>query len=122
MLHPAVAFRKDVFEQLGGYGKGVAEDYELWLRAAIANVSIKRTVDYVTMYTHHPTQATRSMDWARKVSNDSVILDLKSTLKRKLVEDGIASLDILKRASGLSPLFRLEFRDAVRAAKGSEPS
>ncbi len=122
MLHPAVAFRKDVFKQLGGYGQAVAEDYELWLRAAISNVSIKRTMDYVTIYTHHPTQATRSMDWARKVADDPLILNLRGTLKSKLADEGIASMDVLERALRLSPFFRLEFRDAVRAARGHEPS
>jgi glycosyl transferase family 2 len=30
--HPAVAFRRDAFEQAGGYRLAEAEDYDLWLR------------------------------------------------------------------------------------------
>lgn len=90
MIHPASAFRKDVFEGLGGYGNSLAEDYELWLKFAINDVSMARTTDYVTTYRHHKKQATSQPNWQQLVNDDLTIKALTKRLVEKNISEGLS--------------------------------
>ena len=65
LAHPTVVFRKDKFEEVGGYKRGNdgAEDYDLWLRLSevgkIANLEI-----VLTQYRKHNQQVTNK-NWVR---------------------------------------------------------
>jgi hypothetical protein len=65
LAHPTVVFRKDKFEEVGGYKRANdgAEDYDLWLRLSevgkIANLEI-----VLTQYRKHNQQVTNK-NWVR---------------------------------------------------------
>jgi hypothetical protein len=53
--HPATMFRRDAFEQAGGYRLPHAEDYDLWLRIA-EHRRLAAVREPVLEYRHHPGQ------------------------------------------------------------------
>ena len=53
VAHPAVMFRKDVVTGAGGYGSGLAEDYELWCRLVSQGKSIENLPDTLLTYRFH---------------------------------------------------------------------
>ncbi|OGU08745.1 MAG: glycosyl transferase [Geobacteraceae bacterium GWC2_55_20] len=62
-VHPGVMCRRSILEQLGGYrDHGWAEDYDLWLRMAAANVHFARLPGRFFFWRDHPERATRTMD------------------------------------------------------------
>ncbi|MFH1026898.1 MAG: glycosyltransferase [Pseudomonadota bacterium] len=62
-VHPGIMCRRSILEQLGGYrDHGWAEDYDLWLRMAAANVHFARLPGRLFFWRDHPQRATRTMD------------------------------------------------------------
>ncbi len=53
--HPAVTFRREAFEQAGGYRLAEAEDYDLWLRIS-ERWQLASLAEPVLEYRHHPGQ------------------------------------------------------------------
>ncbi|HZV81096.1 MAG TPA: glycosyltransferase [Geobacteraceae bacterium] len=61
-VHPAVMFRREAVERVGGYrDMGWAEDYDLWLRLASAGVRFARICDPLFFWRDRPERATRTM-------------------------------------------------------------
>ncbi len=61
IMHPTVAFRRDVVESVGGYSPHAAnvEDYELWLRM-LPYGTIMALPEYLTKYRIHSGQMTQT--------------------------------------------------------------
>jgi glycosyltransferase involved in cell wall biosynthesis len=59
--HPSVMFRKSVVQELGGYQEhGWAEDYDLWLRMAAADVRFAKLSEVLVSWRDHPPRLTRT--------------------------------------------------------------
>lgn len=62
-VHPGIMTRTVIVKQLGGYRDcGWAEDYDLWLRMANAEVRFARLPDRLFFWRDHPERATRTLD------------------------------------------------------------
>ncbi|WP_144756148.1 glycosyltransferase family 2 protein [Curtobacterium pusillum] len=64
-MHPTMIARTHALETLAGYRSVASEDYDLWLRAAGAGYSLRRTTIPVVAYRRHDAQLSRSASWSR---------------------------------------------------------
>lgn len=64
-MHPTMIARTGVLRALAGYRSVASEDYDLWLRAAAAGCSLRRTTIPVVAYRRHAAQLSRSESWSR---------------------------------------------------------
>jgi glycosyltransferase involved in cell wall biosynthesis len=61
ICHPSVMYRKSALQALGGYqDNGWAEDYDLWLRAALAGWQFAKLPDVLLAWRESPERLTRS--------------------------------------------------------------
>lgn len=110
-FHPAAMFRKSAFLELGGYRPALAEDYDLWLRASSGGYRIYRGRLPVTVYRHHPSQATAQPDWDDLVEKDPLIAESKRRNEFAFEGLGLSESCVIKKLKVAQPLARLEFRD-----------
>jgi glycosyltransferase involved in cell wall biosynthesis len=62
-VHPSIMTRRTIMAELGGYqDNGWPEDYDLWLRMALAGVRFARLPQPLLFWRDHPERATRTMD------------------------------------------------------------
>jgi hypothetical protein len=62
-VHPSVMMRRDLLLSAGGYRDcGWPEDYDLWLRMAVAGIRFARLPQTLFFWRDHPGRATRTMD------------------------------------------------------------
>jgi glycosyltransferase involved in cell wall biosynthesis len=64
-MHPTMIARTDRLRSLGGYRSPASEDYDLWLRAAAAGCSLRRTALPVVAYRRHSSQVSGTAEWSR---------------------------------------------------------
>lgn len=64
IIHPSVAFRRSPIESLGGYdiGRSRAEDHDLWVRAAAANMHFAN-LDAVLIFYRVDDEASNKLTW-----------------------------------------------------------
>lgn len=120
IIHPAAAFRREVFNKIGGYGDALAEDYEFWLRASLCEFKMTRTRDYVVQYRHHKSQASRGSGWALKVLADENIRSLQSQLRAKTESEIGHPIKVLEKHARTSLLLAWEFRSALANARSEK--
>lgn len=109
-FHPAAMFTRQAFFEVGGYRPALAEDYDLWLRMVAAGKRVARGLLPVTVYRHHPTQATAEASWSQRVNADRFIIEAKASLSNSPSVHNQAS--VLRGLRSRKPLSRLEFRDS----------
>lgn len=63
VAHPAMMSRRSVMNDIGGYRKVPSEDYDLFLRLAVAGVPMSRTLMPGLAYRLHESQVTASTRW-----------------------------------------------------------
>lgn len=80
-IHAGALMKRDVFERLGGYNDCPAEDYDLWIRAALSNYSICRIATPGILVRLHRGQVTRDPIWQMKLREDPQILNSLRTLR-----------------------------------------
>lgn len=118
IIHPAVSFKRSIWNQLNGYRDVVSEDYDFWLRAAVSGFSIQRVASLDVIYRHHPTQKTKQENWGNLVSSDSSILEMKKKLhSQMLIADHDFPNSLVNKIQS-NPLLRMEFRLVLRMIKG----
>jgi glycosyltransferase involved in cell wall biosynthesis len=62
-VHPGIMTRRAIMEELKGYqDNSWPEDYDLWLRMAMAGVQFARLPHTLIFWRDHPERATRTMD------------------------------------------------------------
>jgi glycosyltransferase involved in cell wall biosynthesis len=80
LSHPTMFGRLDRVRELGGYRRSIAEDYDLWLRAAAAGLALERTGVPVLLYRHHAGQVTAQAGWPEKINEDSLLGESRRAL------------------------------------------
>lgn len=88
-FHSSVLMSKREFDRLGGYRDCVAEDYDLWLRAASRGMRLVRDAMPVVAFGRHRAQATASPNWLRRVEEDNLISEAKKDLVTALSKSGV---------------------------------
>ncbi|VXB48436.1 Glycosyltransferase involved in cell wall biosynthesis [Arthrobacter sp. 9V] len=70
VAHSTMMARRDLLLEIGGYRECLAEDYDLWLRAAARGARISRFAAPVTALRRHAGQVTADKGWAERASNE----------------------------------------------------
>jgi len=65
LVHPTMLARRSAIDQMGGYAKTSAEDYDLWLRSVVAGMRIERSGTPTLFYRRHPKQVSATGAWLR---------------------------------------------------------
>jgi glycosyltransferase involved in cell wall biosynthesis len=92
MIHPATMFRRDAFEEVGGY-RGVfvdAEDYDLWVRLS-EKYELHNLPEVVLQYRIHPKQASAMNVYSQSVKRLAV--PVSARLRRETGTDPFNTLE-----------------------------
>jgi glycosyltransferase involved in cell wall biosynthesis len=84
-VHPSMLAKRSALEELGGYSVSAAEDYELWLRAALARKRMVRTWQYGLLYRVHAGQLTQQGTWQAKFKTDALLEGAQRLLAQRVL-------------------------------------
>ncbi|TCL79209.1 glycosyl transferase family 2 [Curtobacterium sp. PhB128] len=70
VAHSTMMARRGLLLELGGYRQCLAEDYDLWMRAAARGARISRLARPVTALRRHGGQVTANEGWAARASSE----------------------------------------------------
>jgi len=90
-VHPAMLAKRTVMTELGGYNKSASEDYELWIRAAMAGKTLVRTRSYGLLYRVHAKQLTQQGHWQATKKSDEVLASAQRQLAERVLNISDAS-------------------------------
>lgn len=82
--HPTLFARRTAIEEVGGYRAVPAEDYDLWLRLAVARRPLARLAVPTLLYRRHPEQVTSSESWRRASWTDEQVQEAYGSLAHAL--------------------------------------
>lgn len=88
LVHPTMLARKSAIAALGFYRDCIAEDYDLWLRAAIGGYKIGKLSHYGLLYRVHRKQLSQVENFASRVAGDELVNESKHRLIQILVDEG----------------------------------
>lgn len=83
-VHPTMLAKRSALQSIGFYRNSIAEDYDLWARAACHGLRLARMARYAVMYRIHPGQLSRSLDFDLRVENDALLRDSLFSLRTSL--------------------------------------
>lgn len=113
-VHPTMVALKSSIQRAGGYKEGVAEDYDLWLRAALIGSRIKRAPRYGVLYRLHANQITAQLQYSNQVKSSEEIQSKRMQIMENLGLDiigkelGELELELVGTLTQASTGFRLE--------------
>lgn len=122
--HPTMLARRECFTDLGGYRHVPAEDYDLWMRAALAGAKIRRLPLWGLLYRMHDTQITASGQWRQASWGNAEQAAVFAQLSERLVGQplerlvAIASLPPAQKAQALAA-FNRALLPAINAHEGA---
>lgn len=88
MTHPTLIARRAVLDAVGGYGQSpVAQDYELWMRAAAQGAKFWRVGIPCIGYRLSPSQVSRQEGYVRRILNRQEIYSSYLRLLESLLPD-----------------------------------
>lgn len=70
LCHPTMIAHREVVERVGGYRDVPAEDYDLWIRAALDGARLVRSGRWGLLYRLHDAQITASAAWRSRSWDD----------------------------------------------------
>ncbi|WP_257180974.1 glycosyltransferase family 2 protein [Corynebacterium cystitidis] len=82
--HPAMVAQRSTLETLGGYRDVPAEDYDLWMRAALHGARLRRVASWGLLYRVHPEQITASPTWRHASWRDPQQAEIFAQLSKKI--------------------------------------
>ncbi|MDT3316723.1 glycosyltransferase [Microbacterium sp. KSW4-11] len=99
--HPTFTAKRSHVEKSGGYRHVLAEDYDLWLRMAIAGSRMARLAAPTVLYRHHPSQVTRIEHWRQRALTEPAFVDAYREFVRELFDvDPIWYDDLVAQRDG----------------------
>lgn len=88
-IHPTMLAKRSALEELGYFRPSVAEDYDLWLRAASRGFKLGKLRGFGIFYRVHGQQFSQTEDFKQRVEQDVFILESKSQLIQALAVQGL---------------------------------
>ncbi|MCJ1714155.1 glycosyltransferase family 2 protein [Curtobacterium sp. VKM Ac-2922] len=82
VAHSTMSARTASVKSLGGYRVCLAEDYDLWLRAAASGLRLERTSRPVTALRRHREQVTATHDWSARAAAEGEWQEAYSALAK----------------------------------------
>ena len=90
-IHPSMLARRQAIRDLGYYRNSVAEDYDLWLRAASRGFRLGRMSGFGLFYRIHPSQTTQSNDYRDRLDRDTCIAESRNSMISYLMNKNVIS-------------------------------
>jgi len=87
-IHPTMLARRSVLEKLNYYQESVAEDYDLWIRAASQGYKLRKIPGYGLLYRVHGQQYSQGENFQKRVNQDGYISESKGQLINFLIKSG----------------------------------
>jgi GT2 family glycosyltransferase len=87
-IHPTMLAKRSVLEKLNYYRESVAEDYDLWIRAASQGYKLRKIRGYGLLYRVHGQQYSQGDNFQKRVTEDGFISESKGQLIGFLVKSG----------------------------------
>ncbi len=87
-IHPTMLARRSVLEKLNYYQESVAEDYDLWIRAASQGYKLRKIPSYGLLYRVHGQQYSQGENFQKRVNQDGYISESKGQLINFLIKSG----------------------------------
>jgi glycosyltransferase involved in cell wall biosynthesis len=87
-IHPTMLARRSVLEKLNYYQESVAEDYDLWIRAASQGYRLRKIPSYGLLYRVHGQQYSQGVNFQKRVNQDGYISESKGQLINFLIKSG----------------------------------
>lgn len=88
-IHPTMLAKRSALKALQYFRPSVAEDYDLWLRAASRGFKLGKLRGFGILYRVHGQQFSQTEDFKQRVEQDVFILESKSLLIQALVMKGL---------------------------------
>ena len=85
LLHPTLVGKKSAFTSIGGYRTVPAEDWDLWMRLALAGCRMARLATFTLLYRRHSGQVTADVKWRASHAADSKTALVHEALAEQLV-------------------------------------
>lgn len=103
VAHSTMLARRDAIEDLGGYRKCLAEDYDLWLRAASRGLQLARLATPVTALRRHAGQVTAGTKWAERAAAEPEWQDSYSdaAVASRIIRAGTEAAERLRSAGSI---------------------
>ena len=101
-VHSTMACKSEKIKALGGYSDAPAEDYELWIRASLANFSIIRLPIPSLLYRVHSNQVTADQQWVERRRTDLILETSKSDLTALVLNQLGSAMNALSAYEELS--------------------
>lgn len=92
VAHPTMYARRAAIERVGGYREVPSEDYDLWLRMALAGISLSRSGAPGLLYRIHGKQVTASQEWRQASWSDSQIQEVYRDLSEHILGNRLSRL------------------------------
>jgi len=120
VAHSTMLARRSVIEELSGYRKCLAEDYDLWLRAASRGLKLARLASPVTALRRHGAQVTADVTWAERAAAESEWQESYSDLAvaSDIIRARTETADRLRSANSITSkriLLRSALDDSINA-------
>lgn len=118
-IHPTMLAKRSALEALQYFRPSVAEDYDLWLRAASRGFKLGKLRGFGILYRVHGQQFSQTEDFKQRVEQDVFILESKSLLIQALVTKGLikegASVDdqLKAKLGKVNLAFRIQWSPLV---------
>lgn len=113
--HPTMLASRACIENIGGYRVLPAEDYDLWLRLAVAGARMTRLASPGLLYRKHPAQVTASSKWRLASWSNDEIAESYAKLSMQLLGREFLRLTTLAIRSDIS---HRECDDLLRDFRG----
>lgn len=87
LIHPTLFTLNEIFSSMPAYPASPAEDYALWLEAALSSKIFKTSWAPTILYRLHPKQVSRGSEWASASEKDPKVSDLRRKLQLALLDE-----------------------------------
>jgi glycosyltransferase involved in cell wall biosynthesis len=125
LVHPTMYARRSFLVSLGNYAETAAEDYDLWLRAANANLRMIRSAIPTLLYRKHKLQVSVSGGWLKEDWDpclDRSYADLAAKHLRMVIRDSTVRLSCTAGNQGLmAKETRIVFNQGIAREIGRLP-
>lgn len=105
-VHSSLICRREAIDDLGGYRDRSAEDYDLWVLAALAGKRIQQISTYSVIYRIHVKQTTKKVNWQERhkieLASGIELMQLQGKVASELQLESFLEAEVQRELSQLT--------------------